>query len=396
MTNTPELSQRSNPGHDWRIESVVIIAMLTLGSAQPTHSQTLKVLYSLSSPAVADYGVIRDPAGNLYGTTIFGGAFRSGSVFKIKQGGAEAVLYSFTGGVDGNRPSGGLVRDSAGNLYGVTASGGAFGYGTVFKVVPGGKESVLYSFTNQTVASGPIGRLVRDSSGYLYGVTASGGIPNSGTVFKLSPGGVLTVLYTFTGGNGGPDGANPTGGLVRDPAGNLFGTTIQGGAFKTFGTVFKVDSAGNETILHSFSGGTDGGYPNGELVGDSSGNIYGTTGGGGAFGQGTVFKVDSSGNETVLYSFDNLHNDGRNPSGGLYRDSAGNLYGNTSVGGEYGWGTTYRLDTSNNETILYSFTGGSDGRYPIGPLTHDGAGNLYGTTDGGGSAGYGEVFKMKP
>jgi uncharacterized repeat protein (TIGR03803 family) len=373
---------------------VVIPMLLTLGVlTQPVNAQTLKVLYRFPIPSQADFGVIRDSSDNLYGTTTFGGANQLGSVFKISKGGTETTVYSFTGGTNGQEPNGGLVRDSAGNFYGA-AAGGAFGYGTIFKVTPAGSESVLYSFRNGTDGFGP-GSLVRDSSGNLYGAANGGGVSNSGTVFRLSPGGVLTVLYSFTGING--DGANPNSGLARDRAGNLFGTTSSRGASNS-GILFKVDRMGNETVLHSFSGGADGGYPNGNVILDSSGNIYGTAEAGGAFGVGIIFKVDSSGNETVLYNFGNSNVDGRNPDGGVYRDSAGNLYGNTTFGGEYNWGTSYKLDTSNNETVLHSFTGGTDGKYPVGPLTGDTLGNLYGTTDQGGSISfsYGVVFRLKP
>jgi uncharacterized repeat protein (TIGR03803 family) len=387
----------------WRAGVLATVALSAAAvSTCPAYSQSFAIVYSFrpgtssGDGAYPSFGVIRDPAGNLYGATLYGGATGTwGSVFEVKSPGKERVLYSFTGGADGQSPSDALIRDSSGNLYGTTYSGGASGYGTIFKVDPMGKESVLYSFTNGADGSCPTGRLLRDASGNLYGAASCGGVSNSGTIFKLSPVGVLSVLYSFTGGNGGPDGANPNGGLVRDAAGNLFGTTGYGGAFVTQGIVFKIDKAGKETILHSFSGGTDGGHPNPDLVRDSSGFIYGTTVNGGASGQGTVFKMDPAGNETVLYSFKTTGNDGQSPSSGPHRDAAGNLYGCTTWGGEYRWGTVYKVDTSGNETVLYSFTGGLDGKYPVGDLAGDAAGNLYGTTQQGGF-GNGVVFKLTP
>jgi uncharacterized repeat protein (TIGR03803 family) len=375
-------------------------------------------------------------------------------VFKLDPSGKETVLYSFTGtNGDGANPSAGLIMDSAGNSYGTTQFGGvpscyAFfgsnpGCGTVFKLDPSGKETVLYSFTG-TNGDGaqPTAGLTMDNAGNLYGTTPLGGItsgncPNSstnpsappppgcGTVFKVDPSGKETVLYSFTLTNG--DGAQPSAGLIMDNAGNLYGTTPYGGVGVTSsscsifvtgppippgcGTVFKLDPSGHETVLYSFTGmNGDGAFPKAGLIMDSSGNLYGTTPFGGVTatssgscsgsgpppaGCGTVFKLDPSGHETVLYSFTGTNGDGANPAAGLIMDSAGNLYG-TTAGGSPGAGTVFKLDPSRHETVLYGFTDtNGDGAQPIAGLTMDNAGNLYGTTYEGGSAGAGTAFRLQ-
>jgi uncharacterized repeat protein (TIGR03803 family) len=234
------------------------------------------------------------------------------------------VLHSFKGGTDGESPYGGVVRDTAGNLYGTTAQGGAFSNGTVFKLDTTGKETVLYSFTGGADGAIPLAGLIRDAAGNLYGTTEVGGdlTCNSGigcgTVFKLHTTGKETVLHSFT---GNPDGASPFAGVIRDAAGNLYGTTPKGGALNS-GTVFKLDTTGKETVLYSFAGGADGSYPDAAVIRDAAGNLYGNTFFGGTYNFGTVFKLDSTGKETVLYRF-------RKPTNGLYpvgviQDKAGN------------------------------------------------------------------------
>ncbi|MGH8319123.1 MAG: choice-of-anchor tandem repeat GloVer-containing protein [Steroidobacteraceae bacterium] len=242
-------------------------------------------------------GLIMDSAGNLYGTTFDGGTNNGGTVFKISATGTETVLYSFKGGTtDGDGPRAGLLMDSAGNLYGTTEFGGTNNGGTVFKISATGAESVLYSFRGGTTdGANPLyGALIMDSAGNLYGTTSVGGPGNDGTVFKISPTGAESVLYSFKG--GAADGAIPDSGLVADGAGNLYGITSSGGA-NNRGTVFKISGAGTESILYSFAGGaSDGSGPVGLMM-DSAGNLYGTTDFGGAYcvsqgGCGTVFKIN--------------------------------------------------------------------------------------------------------
>src|SRR6266851_8246449 len=214
-----------------------------------------------------------------------------------------------------------------------------------------------------TDGANPQSSLVQDGSGNLYGTTFDRGTSGYGTVFKRSPAGKFTVLYNFA---GPPDAANASGSLIVDSVGDIYGTTVWGGA-SNFGSVFKIDTAGHETLLHSFGGGTDGANPEGGVIQDSAGNLYGVTEGGGTgggcgnYGCGTVFKVDASGNETVLYTFngDTASGviDGANPWGGLARDSAGNLYGATINGGTLGFGTIFKVDASGIETLLHQFSG---------------------------------------
>ena len=248
------------------------------------------------------------------------------------------MLYSFTGGADGANPQAGLIRDFRGNLYGTTISGGN---------------------------------------------RVCGAAPDCGVVFKLSPTGEETVIYAFT---GGADGGIPLAGLIKDAKGNLYGTTSVGGDLKcSCGTVFVIDTAGKERVLHSFTGGNDGSMPFAGLARDVEGNFYGTTFYGGPSNLGTVFKVDSGGNETVLYSFTGIP-DGASPRAGVIAQSTegGNvkLYGTTSQGGTEGVGTVFELDNG-RETILHSFNAlNGDGIGPIGLLE---AGGFYGTTVAGGA-----------
>lgn len=396
--------------------------------------------------------LIRDQAGNLYGTTFNGGnlseCFGSGcgTVFKVDRWGKETVLYSFKGGTDGAYPVAGLVPDDAGNLYGTTEGGGDLngdascaefegfpGCGVVFKLDPTGKQTVLHAFTGGADGLGGSSGLVRDEAGNLYGVTVGGGfsgvcpglpLPGCGVVFKLDPKGKETVLHAFT---GGADGYGPYGDLLLDAAGDLYGAAANGGGSSEFcsdvlepatgflgcGTVFKLDRTGKLTVLHTFNG-ADGAFPDGWLVQDNAGNLYGMTGNGGdlsgcsGLGCGVVFKVDRTGKDTVLYRFTGGA-DGAETFAGVVRDAAGNLYGTTAYGGDFsgslcagtGCGVAFKLSPTGKETVLYSFTGGADGVNPGASLLQDEEGNLYSTTIGGGDTsscsptyGCGVVFKI--
>ncbi|MFZ0275836.1 MAG: choice-of-anchor tandem repeat GloVer-containing protein [Candidatus Sulfotelmatobacter sp.] len=346
---------------------------------------------------------------------------------------AEKVLYSFGSfpGYDGQNPEGGLVSDKAGNLYGTTFEGGDEGsFGTVYELSPsdgGWTETVLYSFcTGCANGSSPIGSLVIDAEGNLYGTTYAGGSGcggggGCGTVFELSPGtGTWTeaVLYTFS----GSDGAYPIAGLVFDTAGNLYGTTPYGGTSKncTFGAttgcgvVFELSKNPNgswtETVLHNFQGHrTDGDSPFARLTLDDDGNVYGTTAGNSPNDRGTVFELaraeDGGWNETVLHHFAGA-TDGNSPESDVVLDSDGSIYGTTRYGGAgecsaYGYsgcGTVFKLQLSGTtwtESALYSFPGGTDGEDPAGGLVFGPGGSLYGTTAEGGN-GCGTVFQLTP
>jgi len=341
--------------------------------------------------------VIRDLAGNLYGTTEFGGPDNAGVVYRMNADGQETVLYNFTGGADGGHPEAGVIRDSAGNLYGTTAEGGS-GYGVVYKLDASGQETVLYKFMDQLDGGRPYAGVIRDSAGNLYGTTVEGGSFLSGVVYKLNTTGQETVLYSFT---GGTDGSGPDAGLVLDSAGNLYGTTSYGGA--GYGVVFKVNAASQYSVLYTFTGGADGAYPLASVIRDSAGNLYGTTSGGGMANDGVVYKVDTTGHETALYSFTGAA-DGGYPEAGVIRDSAGNLYGTTFEGGDSGsncyiyngCGMVYKLNTAGDLIVLYTFTGGADGAQPYAGVIGDSECNLYGTTGFGGSESAGVVFKLTP
>ncbi len=362
-------------------------------SAPSGKAQTFSTLYSFTGGADGanpHSDLVRDSAGNLYGTTLAGGTSGAGTVFKLDASGHQTVLHSFTGNPDGAQPTSGLVRDSAGNLYGTTQAGGTSGAGAVFKVDALGQETVLYSFRGGLDGSTPRATPILDAAGNLYGTTYSGGRLGFGTVYKLDPSGVETVLHGFDVG----EGAYPQAGVIMDAAGNVYGTTLGCAYAACLGTVFKVDTLGNATVLHAFAG-TDGSFTAGGLVMDATGSLYGTTGSGGASGAGTVFKLDASGNYSVLHDF-TAGADGGVPLARLIMDAAGNLYGTTSQGGSAFQGTVFELDASGSLTVLHTFTGGSDGGTSGTALLPDAAGNLYGATAFGGSSNAGTVFKLTP
>ena len=277
------------------------------------------------------------------------------------------VLHSFIPG-DGVNPIAGLIQDAAGNLYGTTAFGGAAcaelssqGCGVVFELIrcnSGYDFKVLHKFTGGADGAAPSGGLIRDAAGNLYGTTFYGGGSSAcglangtpsgcGTVFKLSPTSTKTVLHTFTSG----DGQNPSAGLIREAAGNFYGTTTYGGGAGG-GVVFELSPTGIQTVLYSFAGGADGAFPLAGLIRDVGGNLYGTTQSGGTssgcapFGCGVVFKLSPTGTETVLHSF--TGRDGAFPSAGLIQDTVGNLYGTTEIGGAYGFGVVFKLSPTGN------------------------------------------------
>jgi len=326
-----------------------------------------------SDGAVPYAGLIADKSGDLYGTTTKGGANGQGTIFEIAADGSEAILYSFNDNSanDGADPYGVLVRDKAGNLYGTTNLGGAAGTGTVFRLASGGKETVLHSFVDEGGSDGarPYAGLIRGSDGALYGTTTVGGARGQGTVFRITAKGAETVIYSFND-SAANDGADPYGSLLMDGAGNLYGTTSVGGAHGQ-GTVFRLAPDGTETVLYSFndSAANDGVDPYGGLIMDKTGTLYGTTTVGGTHGQGTVFKLAPDGTETVLYAFnDSNANDGADPYAALLMDAAGNLYGTTSVGGADGGGTIFRLAPDGTETVLHSLDGATDGAQPYSSL----------------------------
>lgn len=438
------------------LKHVVVVSVLglLLAAALPLQAQ-YTTLYNFTGGADGGFpyaGLIIN-GGTLYGTTT-----DPGTVFQTTTAGVEKVIYTFgTNSNDGSNPMANLVRDSAGNLYGTTEFGGTNTYGTVFEVTEKGVETILYNFAYEDGLTPyePQSSLVFDGAGNLYGTTRGGGSGYQGTVFEYTAGGTFTLLYNFTGAG---DGAEPLAGLVMDTSGNLYGTTLAAGA-NDFGVVFELSpepaagcptgsNTGNgwcETALYSFTDGTDGATLVSPLILDSSGNLYGTTLYGGVAactfngeapttGCGTVFELNpvpatgcpagsNTGNgwcETPLYAFSGAA-DGFVPMTGLAIDSAGNLYGTTQFGGVQpgtsGYGTVFEVSPQTAsgcpadsypgngwcETPLYAFTGSPsvDGAYPLGSLAIDKKGNLYGTTSAGGpedepTFGYGTVFMVSP
>jgi uncharacterized repeat protein (TIGR03803 family) len=366
-----------------------------------------------------------DSAGNAYGTTAAGGDFGFGTVFMLSPSGQQTVLYSFTGGSDGNDPHGGVTLDSAGNLYGTTAAGGSGGLcagdgcGVVFELSPSNgswTETTLYNFRGLNDGFGPGGTLVFDKAGSLYGTTPDGGANSDGVVFKLSPttnGWRQTVIHTFTGGDDGAVGS--LGSLLFDAAGNLYGVTELGGA-NGAGAVYKLSptpcgawlppgscGAWKTTVLYDFKGTPDAANPYGGLIFDTAGSLYGTTYFGGTNGMGAVFQLTPGANgwqENILYNFQG-GTDGSFPTTTLAFNAVGSLYGTTSTGGRPSCdcGTVFRLTLSGGswkEKIVHLFGVGRDGSSPNYGLTLDQAGNLYGTTPVGGSGGQGIVFRIAP
>ncbi len=333
---------------------------------------TEQVLHSFSGSADGAFpaaGLIFDTAGNLYGTTVGGGTHSEGTVFELTPAGGgtwtEKVLYSFGNGTDGYSPYSGLVFDAAGNLYGTAYYGGTYSRGTVFELTPqaGGTwtEQVLHSFGNGTDASAPFAGLTFDTAGNLYGTTEIGGTSGGcapygcGTVFELTPaaGGTWTekVVYSFA--NNGTDGTVPKAAVVLDAAGNLYGTTTQGGAYN-LGALFELTPAGGgtwtEQILHNFGNGTDGANPYARLIFDTAGNLFGTTYQGGSYGGGTVFRLNAQG-ESLLQNFSG--NDGSGPIAGLVLDASGNLYGTTTSGGASHEGAVFEVTSA--PPVAYQF-----------------------------------------
>ena len=312
------------------------------------------------------------------------------------------VPYNFTGkGTDGATPYAGPVLDALGNLYGTTYLGGSLGAGTVYRLSPTGSSwthTALYNYRAQTDGSGPaFGSLVLASGRFLFGTTEGGGY--FGTAFAVCA--CPHREYVLRSFGKGKDGAQPIGGLVLDRAGNLYGTTSEFGA-NGFGNVFELTPSGNtvtETILYSFTGGNDPINPAAGVTLDARGDIYGTASLGGAHSNGAVYKLSRSGSawkETVLYNFQG-NSDGANPVGGVILDKSGNLYGTTFDGGINGGGTVYELSPSPSGwtfTTIYSLVGLYGG--PYNKLTLDENGNIYGFTNADGANLLGSVFKLSP
>jgi uncharacterized repeat protein (TIGR03803 family) len=400
----------------------IMFATAIVATPAALQAQTFTVLHNFTGGgdgATPKAGLTMDAAENFYGTTYLGGT-GYGVVFKLKHSGSGWVLtplYSFAGGNDGANPFGRVAIAADGTLYGTTYLGGGTtgcmgsGCGTVFHLTPSPEapkkalapwnETVIFSFTGVYTGANPQGDIVFDRSGNICGTTVSGGNLDYGAVYQLTPSGNSwseTIIYS-------PGDFNlfqaPYGGVVFDSAGNLYGTSSLGG-YGGDGNVYRLSPAGSgwkAQSLHQFDG-TDGAEPIGGLILDSAGDLYGTTSIEGG-GYGTVFQI-TFGNGgwtfTTLHTFPTGKNYG-GPIDQLFMDRAGNLYGTTFYDGAYGSGSVFKLAPSDGGWIyssLHDFTGGSDGEYPWSSLIVDTNGNLYGTTAGGGGYGLGVVFQITP
>jgi uncharacterized repeat protein (TIGR03803 family) len=409
------------------------VLVLCATTAMALSAQTFTTLHSfdLTDGAYVVAGLVQATNGDLYGTTGSGGTNGSGTVFKITPNGTLTTLYSFcsqSNCTDGAGPNQ-LIQATNGDFYGTASSGGANGSGTIFKITPSGTLTTLYSFCSQSGCldgSGPYAGLVQATNGDLYGTTADGGANPfggglGGTVFKITPSGTLTTLYSFCSQIGCADGQAPLTVLVQAPNGDFYGTTEHGGFSCAgppgigCGTIFKITPGGTLTTLFAFplcsqSGCTDGLYPS-ALVRATNGNFYGTTSNGGSptDSAGTVFKITPGGTLTTLYTFCSQTNctDGATPLAGLVQATDGDFYGTTSGGGAnpdnpLGGGTIFKITPSGTLTTLYSFcsqSGCADGDGPEAGLVQATNGDFYGTATGGGLSsacygGCGTVFSL--
>jgi len=392
----------------------ILIALVTVLIAPSVRAQNFKVLHRFGQPPDGNSPVgllTLDSTGTIYGATAYGGdsscnngnQVGCGVVYTISSDGKENILYTFHSNPDANSPNGGLLRGSESVFYG-TAEGGPSNLGTIYEVDKHGNETTLFNFPSFVEGAVTGGALVPGAPGVFYGITEAGGnsacFGGCGVVYRFDTNGKETTLHSFA----GPDGNLPRDGVIRDTEGNLYGVTQQGGA-ANFGVVYKIDPAGKEKVLHSFKAGSDGAYPESGLVPDASGNLYGTTSQGGRsgckpyHGCGTVFKLTKSGKEVILHRFTGGA-DGSYPAGEpLAFDGSGNLYGTTAGGGS-GFGVVFELVNSSGrytEKVLYRFSGGNDGSVPE-SVIRSANGHLYGVTIVGGDPNCkcGVVFEITP
>ena len=371
-----------------RLLLAATFALLMAFTRPSAEAQTFIALHQFDTEANGarpQGAVLRDAAGNLYGTTT-GGGIGEGVVFKIDNRGQETVLFTFQG-VNGGFPASPLIQDPAGNLYGI-ADLGPGGAGILYGLSPEGEQTILHVFQggfnlNPKV---PTGGLVMDKLGNISGTTLFGGNAKCnlgcGTIYRLDKAGVLHVRYKFT---GGFDGSQPFGPLVQDADGNVYGVAQSGGdrncpefPGQGCGTVFKVAKNGTITVLHTFAGGLDGASPQPGLLLDGAGNLFGASSRGGRLENGTVFKIAKDGTYKVVHRFTGA--DGKAPNGGLVSDGAGNVFGTTQLGGSEGLGVAFQLKPSGQLKVLHTFTGDLDGATPLAGLIRDETGHLFGTT----------------
>lgn len=404
-------------------KTLFAVILLWAATAISSPAQTLSTLVSFdeSNGANPYFGsLIRGADGDFYGTTDGGGIHGDGTVFKITAAGKLTTLHRFVGyPTEGAFPYGGLILASNGDFYGTTIGGGSAGYGTIFEVTPTGTFTTLYEFCAETnCADGalPYSGLVQGANGNLYGTTWQGGAQGAGSVFEITQQGILTTLHSFCPRSQCADGNSPYAGLVQATSGNFYGTTVEGGYNGGYaGTVFEITPTGMLTTLYNFCsqpGCADGQAPVAALIQAADGNFYGSTVQGGTNGRGTIFRITTEGHLTTLHSFTGT--DGGGPEGALIQTAKGNFYGTTAAGGfgncsdNYGCGTVFEITPAGTLTNLYSFCsepGCSDGENPLGGLVQASGGELYGTACGGGNGstpgcasadgvGFGTVFRL--
>lgn len=363
--------------------TAVWVAMLSF--AAMANAQTFTTLTSFtggtSGRTPSPVPLTKGTDGNLYGTTWDGGAIGVGTFYSITPAGVLTILYSFTRN-DGLTSEGGLLQATDGNFYGTNTLSGTHSQGTVFKITPTGTSTTLYNFGSATTDGYyPNGALVQGTDGNFYGMTEDGGAGSFGTIFKVTPGGTYTTLYSFT----GPDGESPIGGLIQGTDGNFYGTCSQGG--KNFGTVFRITPSGTLTTIHTFAGtSADGGSPRAPLIQANDGNFYGTDNKG-------VFKMTPAGTLTLLSDFTTNTSLNGGPYSALIQANDGNLYGTSNGGGANVDGFIFRVTLSGAATNLHSFNASTEGLGPYGVVQAN-DGNLYGVLTQGGANGDGTVYKL--
>ncbi len=357
-----------------------------------TTNGTLTVLrhLDLANDGGAPMGdLYRNSDGNFYGLTSTGGKNFDGTIFKITSTGTYTVLNTFNGASQGNTPSGNIILAKDGAYYGTNWGGGTYQYGTIFKIC-GGVTTVLRSFNKSTDGGSPLAGLVQGTDGNFYGTTSTGGNFNNGTLFKITAKGLYTVLHHF---NSYIDGSTPAASLVQGKDGSFYGTAKYSGP-KGGGTIFKITTAGAFKVLWGFTSATDGSEPGGNLVQGADGNLYGTAPLGGMFGYGTIFKISTTGTFQVIKHLNSIA-DGSTPMGGLMVGKDGNLYGTTSSGGSSSYeGAIFRITPAGNYKVLKRLNGLTDGKTPLDNLVQASDGNFYGMTSKGGKNNVGTLFRI--
>ncbi|PSR51947.1 hypothetical protein AHMF7605_28985 [Adhaeribacter arboris] len=351
----------------------------------------LRHLYYDTDGAVPYGSLVLADDGNFYGMTFKGGAFYYGTIFRISPTGTFAVRRHLNFNTDGGYPAqNNLTIGTDGNFYGMTRQGGTSVYGTIFKMTPGGTFTVLKNFDNGKDGGSPRGSLTQHLDGNFYGITSFGGNSSYGTIFRMTPDGTFTVLKNLDVNTGGDSGSSL---VFNRPDGNFYGTTLEGGA-GGLGTIFKITPAGTFSLLVQFPESGQGIQPFGSVIQAQDGNFYGMTRQGGVKDYGTVFKFCTN-TLTTIQSFD-AATTGSNPQGNLVQGPDGNFYGTTNNGGTYGFGTIFKISPSGTLTVLWNLDETNDGAHPNGSLVWGADGNLYGTALFGGTNGYGTIFKITP